>query len=290
MGKKQIVYILSTNYAGSHFLSLMLGSHSRCTSLGEIHRFRRKVKRREVCLLCGRDEICPVMKGISYEKLPWIYDIVFSNLAQMDPNIRTVIDNSKKVEWAERFLGLQDYDLKFIHLIRDPRALVRRWLNNNDTPEKRWKKRSQLARHNLLLAPRILRGKDEEVFAYKWVLDNRKITRFLERHRLNHRIVTYRDLAVERERTIGELVDWMGYAFEPEQVHYWKFVHHGSRKKDYDSTGRNGERLFDLRWRQDLSPEAQRRITENIKVKDYITSLDLVLQPDGLTHLRETRS
>lgn len=42
MGKKQIVYILSTNYAGSHFLALMLASHSRCASVGEVHQLRKK--------------------------------------------------------------------------------------------------------------------------------------------------------------------------------------------------------------------------------------------------------
>ncbi len=285
MEKKQIVYILSTNYAGSHFLALMLASHSRCASIGEVHRFRRKVKRREVCLLCGSDDICPVFKGVSYEQLPRLYDIIFSNLQEFNPGIRTVIDNSKKTVWAKRFLNLRDYELKFIHLIRDPRALVRRWLMNNDTPEKRRKKRFQLARHNLLLSPRILKGSDEEVFAYKWLVDNRRITRFLENNRLDYRVVTYRDIAVDTHMHMEKIVHWMGYEFEPDQVNYWKFIHHGSRKKDYDFSGKNGQRVFDLRWKCYLSEEAQVSIVENKYVKHYSKELGLSIRNDGLTFL-----
>src|SRR2546428_11097791 len=38
--KRTIIYILSTNYAGSHYLSLLLGSNSRSIHLGEIKRLR----------------------------------------------------------------------------------------------------------------------------------------------------------------------------------------------------------------------------------------------------------
>ena len=31
-----LVYLLSSNFSGSHFLSLMLGSHSRFVHLGEL--------------------------------------------------------------------------------------------------------------------------------------------------------------------------------------------------------------------------------------------------------------
>jgi hypothetical protein len=133
------------------------------------------------------------------------------NYLRAFPFIRTVIDNSKKTAWAKRFLNIGDYELKFIHLIRDPRALVRRWLMNNDTPEKRRKKRFQLARNNLFLSPWILSGSDEEVFAYKWLVDNRRITRFFENNRLDFRIVTYRDIAVDTNMHIEKIVHWMGW-------------------------------------------------------------------------------
>jgi hypothetical protein len=282
MEKKQIVYILSTNYAGSHFLALMLASHSRCASIGEVHRFRRKVKRRDVCLLCGSDDICPVFKGVSPEKLPCLYDTIFSNLREFDPGVRTVIDNSKKTAWAEKFLDLDDYDLKFIHLIRDPRALVRRWLMNNETPGKRRKKRFQLARHNLLHAPRILTGSDEAVFAYKWLVDNQRITRFLEKNGLDYRIVTYRDIVVETNREIEKTVQWLGDDFEPDQVNYWKYVHHGSRKKDYDFAGKDGNRVFDLRWKNFLSENAKLLITENKYLNRYLDKLEISINDDGL--------
>lgn len=283
MEKKQIVYILSTNYAGSHFLALMLASHSRCASVGEVHRFRRKVKRREVCMLCGSDDICPVFKGVSYDTLPRLYDIIFSNLKESNPNIRTVIDNSKKTAWAKKYLYNGAYELKFIHLIRDPRALIRRWMINNDSAEKRRKKRFQLARHNLFLAPWILSGSDVALFAYKWLVDNRRITRFLETNGLDYRIVTYRDIARDTDRQVSRIVEWMGYPFEPEQVNYWKFIHHGSRKKDYDFVGTTGERVFDLRWKTFLTQEQQQRVSHNRHLEKYMADLNLKLLDEGLT-------
>jgi hypothetical protein len=204
----------------------------------------------------------------------------------MDPNIRTIIDNSKKTAWAKKYLHDDAYELKFIHLIRDPRALVRRWLINNDTPQKRREKRLQLARHHLFFAPWILKEQDEEMFAYKWMVDNREITKFIHKNRLDSRLVTYRDLVHDAGRQISRIVDWLGYEFEPDQLNYWKFVHHGSRKKDYDFVGKTGERVFDLRWKTYLKPHQERRITENRYLKQYIDELTLELVDDGLTYKR----
>jgi hypothetical protein len=143
---KQIAYILSTNYAGSHFLSLQLGSHSQCASIGELHHFRRNKTRAKACYRCEKDSDCPVFSGIQGKPVRQFYDGIFDNLATYDSRISTVIDNSKKVRWAGRFLDMPGYTRKYIHLIRDPRALVRRWLLNEDTVSKKRKVRLTTAR------------------------------------------------------------------------------------------------------------------------------------------------
>jgi hypothetical protein len=77
----------------------------------------------------------------------------------------------------------------------------------------------------------------------------------------------------------------MGYEFEPDQVNYWNYKHHGSRKKDYDFAGKDGTSVFDLRWKSYLSTEAQLSITENKCVKLYLDELNLCIKNDGLAHL-----
>ncbi|MEN8127696.1 MAG: hypothetical protein ABFR90_07805, partial [Planctomycetota bacterium] len=114
---KQIVYILSTNYAGSHFLALQLGSHGRCASIGELHHFRRKDTTKRMCHLCESDESCPVFSGIKEQSVENFYKTIFDNLDSYDSAVSTIIDNSKKVRWARRFIKPDGYTRKYIHLI-----------------------------------------------------------------------------------------------------------------------------------------------------------------------------
>ena len=93
--QRQIVFVLSTNYAGSHFLSLQLASHSQCISLGEFHRYKRSAaRRRQACSICADDEQCPVFHGLDNVALPQLFSKVFENIHALDPAITSGIDNS----------------------------------------------------------------------------------------------------------------------------------------------------------------------------------------------------
>src|SRR5207249_5901621 len=84
--KKTVVYILSTPYAGSHFLSLQLGSHSKTMHVGELKILRKgppKENQREC-----RFELGEVFQGIGPENIDQVYDIIFSRI---DPGIEALI-------------------------------------------------------------------------------------------------------------------------------------------------------------------------------------------------------
>ncbi len=56
-----------------------------------------------------------------------IYPSIFKRLPS---DVSIIIDASKKTKWAEYFLKNNEFDVKFIHLIRDPRALVLKWMKH----------------------------------------------------------------------------------------------------------------------------------------------------------------
>lgn len=292
--KNQIVYPLSTNYAGSHYLSLMLSSNSSCASVGEFKTFLHLERQgRYACLTCEDDERCPVFKGIPYGSTDAPYEVLFRNLAEIDPLINTAIDFSKSTNWAGRSLASEGFTQRYIHLIRDPRALLRRWMTREPTKSEMRQIRWDTARRcmkSLNLAKRagpVLFGTDEQTFLYKWLVANKRIVKFIKDNKLEARTVTYHDLATAPEKTIKDLMEWLGLTFEPEQIDFWKFEHHGSMKQRHLKKGESGPRFHDKRWQEYLSEKVKKDFSENTDVKNFLDELGLVMTDDGLTQRSE---
>lgn len=284
--KKTIIYILSTNYAGSHFLSLMLGSHSRAMHLGELKRLRKAKAQDESkrCYICKKTggQACPVFNGVDAASIDTAYDIVFSNIK--DAGVDVLIDNSKKPFWAERFLNKTPYSIKCIHLIRDPRALVRRWLLRYNTPAEKLNQRLKTIRDLPALAPRVAFMPDAFAMMYKWLAQNMAITAFIKAHSLEHTLVTYQDLALDSVGELKRLGRWAGLEYEPGQEQYWRFIHHGTQKYEYEWIKEKSEsHYFDLRWKEFLSSKMQGRMKNNRQVLKYIEKLGLIWADNGLT-------
>lgn len=277
---KQVVFVLSTNYAGSHFLALQLGSHSQCASIGELHHFRRNDTRFKACFLCERDDRCPIFTGIHQEPIGRYYARVFENLAVFDGSVSTVIDNSKKVRWASRFVGMPGFTVKYIHLIRDPRALVRRWMLTFDTPGIKRKMRLKTARRCWRHAPDILTGDEPNVYIWHWLYQNRQITDFLKRNHLDARLVTYHDLAFKTDQVLDGLMNWLGCAYEPTQKAYWNYTHHGSVKPQYMKPPENADESFDQRWKTFLDDATHTKILHHPYIRRYLDSLGVHFDPD----------
>lgn len=282
--KKTVVLILSTNYAGSHFLSLMLGSHSRALHIGEIHRVRqrREVPLERVCFACRDKGFCPVFSDIAPEQAGRVYDIIFS---RVEAGIEVLIDNSKNARgWAETFLGVDRFERKYIHLIRDPRALVRRWLLQEPVGTVERNRRWKMMRQFPARALQFPFASRETVFTYQWLQQNRHISRLIAQHKLDAQLVTYRDLATNTAGEVRRLSEWIGLPFEPGQLEYWRREHHGTQKSEYEWVKKaKTTQHFDQRWKTDLPAATQEAVIGNDDVQAYLRELGLSVTADGLT-------
>jgi hypothetical protein len=279
--KRTIVYILSTNYAGSHYLSLLLGSNSRSIHLGEIKRLRDEKwqQRRNVCYICEGKPACEIFGGIGPDNIDRAYDMISERL---NPKTKVLVDASKNTFWARRFLDNDRYTRKYIHLIRDPRAMVRRWMLTFTSPQQKINQRVRLAKASPQRALSAMLGSPAQLYVNKWLLRNQEISRFISTNQLDSIMVTYEDLATEPARELTRLCDFMGLTFEPAQMDYWNFPHHGSQKKDYANSR---ERMFDLRWKEFLKPAVAQRITRSQPVTSYLAEAGLRFTENGITRL-----
>jgi len=280
---RQIVYVMATNYSGSHMLAHQLGSHSRMNTVGELLR-RRRARYGDMCYRCGSDEDCQIYRGVKDLRISKYYDKIFENQTACDDRVETIIDNSKKVRWARLFLRKKEYSKKFIHLIRDPRALVRRWILSFNTRKSKRKLRIKTARH----CPRnffdVLFGSESNVYIWYWLFRNRQISDFIRKNGLESTIVTYNDLVSAPERSLAELTEWIGYDYEPGQHEYWNFEHHGTVKTSYLNAPAGGRISADQRWKEYLDAETQKMIFEHPHIRSYIEQLGLGFDVDkGLT-------
>jgi len=277
---KKIVYVMSSNYSGSHFLSLIVGSHSRFQHIGEI-KWLRKDKTdssRVLCGICGGHEDCPVFSGISAENVDNVYEDIFSNVGS---EILGLVDTSKKTFWAERFLQDQRYEKKFIHLIRDPRALVRRWFLDEDLSLLR--ERRKLMKSPLRNLKMILSGDELDLYIGKWLRQNLKIADFISQNRLDAFTVTYHDLARHEERVLAELMQWLDCEHEPGQADYWNFTHHGSTKAEYEWVNQKKTKHFDCRWKDFLNQDQQHRVANHEGVQRFLNRSAITMNKDGLS-------
>jgi len=282
--QKTVVTILSTNYAGSHFLASMLGSHSRAVYIGEVlHRRKPGDVTHALCDRCAAEgKECPVFKGVDAATIDRVYDIVFAN---SEPDKTFIVDNSKYVRWAERFVGKSTFVMKYVHLIRDPRALHRRWWTlEHHTSRKHWKLRWKTARRFPRYALPALFSSVPTI--YKWLGQNEQITEFVKAKRLDHLLVTYRDLALDPAGELRRIQEWIGEPFEPVQAENKAHELHGSAKLEYvKKTGRS----FDTKWKSDLSEEIRDKIFNHPGARRYLGELGLRIDDLGLTRLAEPK-
>ncbi|MEL0082018.1 MAG: hypothetical protein VW985_03120 [Gammaproteobacteria bacterium] len=274
---KKIVFVLSSNYSGSHHFALMMGSHLSTAYLGETRRLKKSPKK--ACYICRDKPSCDLFAGIGPQNIASLYEQLYRRLPE---GVVAVVDNSKKPGWAGQYLHLADqFDLRFVHLIRDPRALVRRWLAESPSASMGFRHRRKLAiayPHRTWAA---MSAPTWVVHAYRWLRQNQEISEFISKNRLAHRIVTYRDLALEPQQQLDNLMTWLGMEYQPGQLEYWKRDHHGTQKQDYfQSTEKS---YFDLRWQADLDETVQTGVMEIAEIRRFLSKLGLYGLADGLT-------
>ncbi|HTB86071.1 MAG TPA: hypothetical protein VK742_20665 [Candidatus Sulfotelmatobacter sp.] len=272
--QRQIVFILSTPYAGSHFLSLQLGSHSRALHIGEIVNLGSAKSQN----WHDNELSAKLLDGLGRDDRARIHSAIFE---RCDPGVNLLVDTSKKVFWAQACLPDNRFGKKYLHLIRDPRALVRRY-GLASTFKARCKMRCKVARRFPALAFSVWGARETDLWTYQWLLENQKITRFIREHRLDAELITYRDLALDPSTELMRITRWLGLDFEPGQLDYWNKTHIGSLRHSYDWVKEKKTQHFDVRWQTELPPETRKHITENPRVLQYLDDLKIQFAPDGL--------
>lgn len=272
-----LVYILSSNFSGSHFLSLMLGSHSRFAHLGEL---KNLIKQSRPCATCGNAAACALISDLDRRPGADLYAQIFRRLPD---TVELLVDASKKPDWFRARDRTNRLGVHRIHLLRDPRALARRWLLHFPEPETQRRERIKMLRRRPAAAVRLLFGDMLEVYIHKWLRQNQEISAYLARSGGPWTLVTYEEIARQPAAALARINARLGCEFEPGQESYWRFAHHGTEKPEYEWVKqRRQSTYFDLRWQEFLSAEQQRRITGHRALRRYLETQGLAFGDQGL--------
>lgn len=281
--RTRVVAIVALDHSGSHLLSQLLGAHSRCLSVGELHNYVKLTSRSRggnVTADYGEAEIFAGLRDAPVER--W-HELVFCNAQGRYPTITTIIDNSKRVEWCASLLRNPRLEVTPLHLLRDPRAMLRYWQRSYDSPRKIRRQRIRHARMAPLQAPQLLTCPLLELYLRKWLIRNEAASRLLRRSGHPTNVVTYHDLATCTARTLERIMPMLGLEYEPAQLRYGEATQHGTLKTEYRAASERSEIRLDVRWQNDLDADQIHRVEADTRLAGYFHRLGLSLTPLGLT-------
>jgi len=259
-----VAFILCSTRSGSTWLALMLGSNSAAQYVGELNRMYRAEP--EACSLCSeRGQPCPLFHDVAQLRPRNAHAAIVERTGK-----RVLIDNSKSLSWARKTLG-SAADQRYIHLLRDPRAVVHAWQRRG-------------------------RSKGLE----RWIEENYEIRKFVDDNHLDARVVTYNQLADETDATLSGLCDWLGLTYEPRQKSYWDVEHHGAGRNgatasfldsyvasdDAFYAERRKTNFHDTRWQSELDAATQQAIFEDARLQEFLREFGLTLSSRGLQPVR----
>ena len=188
-----VVNVMSSFYSGSTWLNLMLGSHSRSLSIGEFFRVIRN--QTALCRMHGED--CPFWDQIeldfSDEADP------FSIIARVAGKRYIIVNNSRN---SLRFQRPPGISAKFIHLVRDGRAVV---------------------------SSRLRKGRQATTLAAakRWRKEVKRNQDLLKHQAASDQFhVNYEDLVADPTGHLQQICRFLGLDFEPAMLECWHNRHH----------------------------------------------------------------
>lgn len=205
----KLIYIAAASHSGSTLLDLLISSHSKVVSVGEVHQFERNTN--QPCT-CGAQAplSCPFWSEVNAQLVEStgksINEIgmcankdglfarhqlaLFSAVRQVS-GVDVIVDSSKNPERLDLLLGTPGIEVYPIHLIRQPQGVVyshvkkgRHW----------WWRAMEYARH-MARCKTVLRDRD-------------------------HLEVHYEDLATRTSETLQKVMEGVGLEFEPSQLEW----------------------------------------------------------------------
>ncbi len=278
MQRQTVVFILSCDWSGSTWVGYVLGSNPDSAFLGEFYRAWND-DLRQPCAWCAAHQIsnCDILGDIERVPLESGFDVAFARTGS-----QTLVDTSKRVHWAERFLPPGDlrFDTFLVHLIRDPRG----WCAS--------------ARRRL--------PEDLSNLCALWLRENLEIRNFIQLRNAPSVAIFYDELATSPETGFAELFSAIGGEFDPSSLKYWLKAHHAfaangassvvlrsaPSKPNWLITGDDDfyrqnatQSLTDRRWQENLSEQGARAIREDPQIAGFLKLYDRVLLSDRVYHL-----
>lgn len=279
MQRRRIVFVLSSDHSGSTWVGYVLGSHPASAFLGEYERAWRK-EASVPCTLCaakGLDE-CEVLHGAADVPVDQAFAWAFARTGR-----QVLVDNSKMIDWAARFIGADGGDaVRLIHVVKDPR--------------------------NWLCSKRRRAAQPTADMIRLWHATNAQFQAFTLSAGCPSMTVFYDELAADPLGGFCRLFAFCGLTFDESALSYWNFPHHGFAANGASSailadarlgpppphfaTGDDGfyaahdRQLFaDLRWKRALGAEEIAAIAADRDVADLLADFGRRLTPDGLARL-----
>jgi len=259
--KPTVLFILSSNYSGSTWLALLLGSHSRAFYVGELNKMFHDEP--VPCRLCEEQQRpCPIFHDVAQLKSKHVHATVLQRTGKI-----LLVDNSKTISWSKKFLTEERFERRYLHLLRDPRAIAYSLQMRQRKPD-----------------------------YLDWMEKNYEIRNFLRDNTLEHRLVTYNEVADNMEAALRGICHWLGLEYEPAQKEYWNFEHHGPGRNGATSaflehytpseaqfySEHKRTHFHDLRWQEKLDHEVQHEILNDPQMKLLLKDFGLEFSETGL--------
>jgi len=215
--KLPLIYIVGSSHSGSTLLDLLLGSHSSIESLGEAKKIPSIVAEisrgaRPLCTCRQEVQDCPLWGSVLSETTGDLKSDPAANGALYRRILEAsgksfLLDSSKTLGRALMFARSDLFNMVFIQLVRDSRAVV--------FSSKRKRSRQQNGDYGLIST------------ALGWQKLNARIQRRLM-HKGNHRymVLRYEDLTSNPHRVLENILGIAGLSWEPALMRYRESVHH----------------------------------------------------------------
>jgi hypothetical protein len=277
--KKQVVFIMGTAHCGSTLLTLVLGGHSQCLSLGEISNLPDFYRRdKPICSVCpsgecslwdhrfSEQDLRMLSQGFAERRLHRFIplkvekqirrmlktDAVFNPYSLIASRVEesVLIDSTKTVWWLEKKLAAREFDQHLspylIHLIRDGRAVMssysRRKQYHGLTPQQFGQQFGQLWQERVTNENNFFDGFSGEKIRLR-----------------------YEEFATNPEAVTRTLCDWLAIDFQPDMLSYWQHQHH-------TISGNSGTRASVQKYQNEAQPKQSFGIRLNQKWRKVLSS------------------
>ena len=194
---QQVVFTLSETRSGSTWLSYVLGTHPEGFHLGEFYR-PFTMAGHTICRLCEARGLpdCEVLHGLGGLAPQQAFEQVFKR-----SGASLLSDCSKQISWCERVLPASGFEVRFIHLVRDPRG----WFFSEQRRE-----------------PMSL-----EQGLERWSQHFRSTQHYLKQTGRPHLLISYDELCLAPDQGLEKLSAFLGVRYGVEHYQTWTKAHHG---------------------------------------------------------------